>query len=109
MVVHGRNTKAREAMFDFLRSLELRPIEWEDAVSAAGGGSPYTGQIAKTAIEQAGAVIVLLTGDDLAQLRPVYLREDDTNDERTLTQQVRPNCAASPWVRDDANPSTGRR
>jgi hypothetical protein len=69
MVVHGRNTKARDAMFDFLRALELKPIEWEGAVRAAGGGSPYTGHVVKTAIENAGAVIVLLTADDLAKLR----------------------------------------
>lgn len=91
MVVHGRNSKARDAMFAFIRSLGLWPIEWEDAIREAGGGSPFTGNVAKNAIEKAGAVIVLLTADDIAKLRPMYVSEDDGDEERQLTGQPRPN------------------
>jgi hypothetical protein len=36
-VVHGRNLEARDAMFTFLRSVNLDPIEWSEAVSFTGG------------------------------------------------------------------------
>ena len=91
MVVHGRNTQARDSMFDFLRALELHPIEWEEAVQTAGGGSPYTGDVARAAIKAAGAVIVLMTGDDVARLRGELVKETDGPEERELTPQVRPN------------------
>ena len=30
-VVHGRNERAREAMFEFLRAIGLHPLEWSEA------------------------------------------------------------------------------
>ena len=44
-VIHGRNLAARDAMFDFLRSLGLVPIEWSQAVRATGRPSPYVGEV----------------------------------------------------------------
>jgi len=40
-VVFGRNTAARDAMFTFLRGIDLEPIEWEQAVAMTGQRSPY--------------------------------------------------------------------
>jgi hypothetical protein len=40
IVVHGRNSKARDALFGLLRDIDLRPLEWDQMVSEAGG-SPY--------------------------------------------------------------------
>jgi hypothetical protein len=40
-VVHGRNGAARGAVFAFLRSIGLTPIEWHDALVATGKASPY--------------------------------------------------------------------
>lgn len=40
-VVHGRNGAARDAMFTFLRALELHPLEWSELVNTTGQGSPY--------------------------------------------------------------------
>lgn len=39
-VVHGRNEPLRKAMFDFLRSINLSPMEWSHAVELTGEGSP---------------------------------------------------------------------
>jgi len=44
-VVHGRNEALRKAVFDFLRSIGLSPLEWTQAVKLTGDGSPYIGQI----------------------------------------------------------------
>ena len=44
-VVHGRNNAAREAMFTFLRSIGLNPLEWSEAVRATGKASPYVGEV----------------------------------------------------------------
>ncbi len=41
MVVHGRDEGLRTSMFDFLRSLQLNPIEWEHAVKATSLASPH--------------------------------------------------------------------
>ncbi len=39
-VVHGRNLKARDAMFAFLRAIGLKPMEWGEALALTGKGTP---------------------------------------------------------------------
>lgn len=90
MVVHGRNREVREALYDFLRTLDLNPLEW-DALVAETGGSPYIGDTLALAFEKAQAVVVLLTPDDIARLRPEFCKEGDEPTETTLTGQARPN------------------
>jgi cytochrome c553 len=90
-VVHGRNHAARSALFAFLRAIGLEPIEWGQAVSFTGQGSPYIGDVLEQAFAEAQAVVVLLTGDDVARLRHTYLTEQDPPYERALTPQARPN------------------
>jgi hypothetical protein len=90
-VVHGRNHAARRAMFAFLRAIGLEPMEWGQAVSFTGQGSPYIGNVLEQAFAEAQAVVVLLTGDDVARLRPSYLTDHDPPHERALTPQARPN------------------
>jgi len=90
-VIHGRNESARKAMFGFLRSLGLQPIEWDQAVAFTGQGAPYVGEILDRAFERAQAVIVLLTGDDLARLGTRHLTPTDPGHESELTPQARPN------------------
>lgn len=89
-VVHGRNLGARDAMFGFLRAVGLEPIEWSAAISATGSASPYIGQALDAAFEMAQAVVVLLTPDDIAYLRPEYANGDD-DAQRIPTPQARPN------------------
>jgi hypothetical protein len=69
MVIHGRDDDARRAVFAFLLALGLEPISWEAAVSETGGPSPYTLDAVEAALRAAQAVVVILTGDDRAQLR----------------------------------------
>jgi CheY-like chemotaxis protein/predicted nucleotide-binding protein len=90
-LVHGRCREARIAMTSFLRALDLRPIEWNEAAAMTGESSPFIGQVIEAGFAAAQAVVVLLTGDDLAHLRPELLREDDQEYERKPTPQARPN------------------
>ncbi len=53
--------------------------------------APYIGEVLEAAFANARAVVVLLTPDDLAQLRPDLLTPSDKPYERTLTGQARPN------------------
>lgn len=90
-VVHGRNSRARSAMFAFLRSIGLRPIEWSEARQTTNIPTPYVGEILDTAFAMAAAVVVLMTPDDLASLDPAFLKPGDPEHERTPTGQARPN------------------
>ena len=89
-VVHGRNGPARVAMFSFLRSIGLQPIEWSHAVAATGEASPYIGTVLDSAFIAAQAVVVLMTPDEIAYLRDEYSSED-SDPEREPAAQARPN------------------
>jgi hypothetical protein len=88
-VVHGRNELLRAAMFDFLRAIGLKPLEWDQAVALTGAGSPYIGQVLDTAFATAQAVVVLLTPDEVTYLRPDIVGPDDP--ETQPATQARPN------------------
>lgn len=90
-VVHGRNLTARDALFTFLRSIGFHPLEWSEAVLAAGGGAPYIGSILEAAFSIAQAVVVLMTPDDEARLREPLQQGGDGLHETRMTPQARPN------------------
>lgn len=91
-VVHGRNLQAKSAMFAFLRSLNLEPVAWSQAVELArldspyAENSPYTGEIVVAGIDRAQAIIVLLTGDDC-----VHIADPEAASEPRAYLQARPN------------------
>ncbi len=89
-VVHGRNSSMRDAMFAFLRSINLAPIEWTQAVELTGKGSPYIGEILDAAFDHAQAIVVLMTPDEVAYLQPRYASGDD-DPETFPAAQARPN------------------
>lgn len=90
-VIHGRNEAMRRALFDFLRAIDLKPIEWSEAVALTGKPSPFVGEILDAAMQYAQAIIVLFTGDDQARLRDEFLSGNDPAYERETTPQSRPN------------------
>lgn len=90
-VVHGRNIKARDAVFAFLRSIDLAPMEWEEIVALTGQASPYVGDVLEKGFSAARAAVVILTGDDMARVGKRYRLQHDSHDERVLTPQPRPN------------------
>jgi predicted nucleotide-binding protein len=89
-VVHGRNLEARDAMFTFLRSLGLKPLEWSQAVTLTGNASPYIGEVLDKAFDYAQAIVVLMTPDDIAYIDRPYA-DGDNDPELTPTPQARPN------------------
>ncbi len=90
-VVHGRNLAARDALFEFLRAVDLHPLEWSESVRATGKPTPYIGEILDVAFSRAHAVVVIFTPDDEARLREPLRVANDPPHETQLTGQARPN------------------
>lgn len=105
-VVHGRNQGLRDAMFQFLRTLGLQPIEWNQAIKMSGEATPYVGTILDTAFREAVAVVILLTPDDEARLRKKFRKARDPGYERRLTGQSRPNVLFEAGMAFGRNPQS---
>ncbi len=100
-VVHGRNEAVRVAMFTFLRSIGLIPIEWSQAIAMTRDATPYIGEVLDVALEAAQAVVVLLSPDEIASLRAEYADGDDD-------PEARPSAQARPNVLFEAGLALGR-
>ena len=90
-VVHGRNYQARDALFQFLRSIDLHPLEWTEAIRRTGKGSPYIGDILDAMFSHAHAVVVLFTPDDEAKMSDQFRGVNEPPYETELSGQARPN------------------
>lgn len=90
-VVHGRDEDVRSRMFDFLRRLDLRPLEWEELVADTGATSPFLGDVVGRAPRRAQAAVVLLTPDDVVMLHPRLRGSREPYFETQPTCQPRPN------------------
>lgn len=90
-VVHGRNEALRKSMFEFLRALGLKPMEWGKAVLTAKGANPYIGDVLDSAMARVQAVVVLLSPDDEAKLKDRFCSGDERSTEGKLQGQPRPN------------------
>ncbi len=90
-VVHGRDVALRKSMFDFLRSLGLNPMEWEQAVDQAKGNNPDVGNIIETAMARVQAVVVMFSPDEMAHLKEQFWGADDKHGDGKPAGQARPN------------------
>jgi len=90
-VVHGRDVALRKSMFDFLRSLGLNPMEWEQAVDQAKGNNPDVGNIIETAMARVQAVVVMFSPDEMAHLKEQFWSVDDKHGDGKQAGQARPN------------------
>jgi predicted nucleotide-binding protein len=90
-VVHGRDENLRKAMFEFLRAIDLRPLEWTQVMKKTSQGAPYVGDVLDVAFGQAQAVVVLLNGDDEVRLQKKLWKENESENETKLMPQARPN------------------
>ena len=89
-VIHGRNESARRAMFDFLRSIGLQPLEWQEAMDLTRVPTPYVGDVLKVAFAHAQAALVLMTPDEIAYLQTTHAH-GDSDPETRPAPQARPN------------------
>lgn len=101
-VIHGRNEKARKALFQFLRAIGLEPLEWSKLIAGTGKSSPYIGEILESAFKTEPTVIVLMTGDDLANIRDIYLEKNEKPE--TPTPQARANVLFEAGMAFGRNP-----
>ena len=92
-VVYGRNKYAMREMFAFLKMLNLSPIPWEEAVLFTNISASYIGKTLDGLLQQAQAVVVLLTGDDEAQLRSEFFIRGNPKSDKVLFPQPRPNVS----------------
>jgi predicted nucleotide-binding protein len=99
-LVHGRDLNIVRAMRALLRALGLRVVEWEHAVAQTGQAAPFTGDVVLAGMQMADAVLVLLTPDDMAQLRPNLLSDADGPDEREVRGQARSNVIYEAGIAD---------
>jgi predicted nucleotide-binding protein len=90
-VVHGRNTQVRNGMFAFLRALDLRPVEWGQAVNATAKPMPFIALTLETALSGPNAVVVLMTPDEVVHLKQQFVAKNDPDEERKPMGQPRPN------------------
>ena len=90
-VIHGRNERARKAIFDQLRAFRLDPIEWSEARSGTGQATPNIQAILDHAFSTAQAFVVLFTPDEEVRLKGQYRRDGDEPIESVVTEQARPN------------------
>lgn len=103
-VIHGRNTKLRKAMFAFLRSIGLQPIEWEQALLMTGNPSPYIGDVLDVAFGHAQAIIAMHSPDDEGRLKDVYHGDNEKDYEVNLTSQARQNVVFETGMAFGRNP-----
>ena len=90
-VVHGRNAAARDAVFEFLSAVDLRPLEWAEAVQLTKNPLPTIPEILDAAFSHAHAVVVFYTPDDVAMLQEQYWRDNEPESETQPMGQARPN------------------
>jgi predicted nucleotide-binding protein len=90
-VVYGRDNKAKDAMWGFLESLGLHPLDWNEMVRNTGKGTPHTLHVVEVGFTMAKVFVVLMTPDDEARLHVDLQEPLDRADERNLTCQPRPN------------------
>jgi predicted nucleotide-binding protein len=90
-VVHGRDAKVNESMFQFLRALGLNPIEWNTAVGYTRDAAPHISKVLDAAFKRAAAAVIVFTPDDEVRLRPQFHTDDDEAHETEFRGQARPN------------------
>jgi hypothetical protein len=87
-VIHGRNFAAKNAVEQFLRTLKLEPVDFDEL--AADLGACFLGDIVREGMKRAQGILALFTADEFASLRAECHQEQDTDEDKSRWQ-ARPN------------------
>lgn len=87
--IHGRQLISE--FHDFLRALGLKPMEWSQARAKLGKPNPYTWEVVDWALNNAGAIVALMTPDDEARLKELLIGPQENSMEKELMGQPRQN------------------
>lgn len=90
-VMHGRDEKARNWLYDWLRRIGLKPLEWSQLISGTEKATPYSGEAVAAAFATAQAVVVLFTPDEIGALHPDLIVGDGTGEDEAAAPQPRLN------------------
>ena len=91
-VVYGRDDAVNKAVFQLLRGLALKPLEWESLVRGSKGGmTPLLSDVVVNAPKLASAAVVVLTPDDVVMLHPEMRKPREDAFELHPSLQPRPN------------------
>ena len=85
-VVYGRDKALYDSLLTLLRALDLNPVEWSEAITYTGTGSPYNKDVLDALFSNVQAVVVLLTPDDVVQIRSDLGDETDPDHEKAMMQ-----------------------
>jgi predicted nucleotide-binding protein len=90
-VVHGRDEKLRKSLYAFLRTVGLKPLEWEHAILQAKDVNPHVDAVLDVAMGKVQAVVILFSPDDDAMLNPKLWGKNEPAVEKRLSGQPRAN------------------
>lgn len=91
-VVYGRDAAVNRAVFQLLRQLDLKPLEWELLVHGADGGmTPPLSEVVINAPKLASAAVVVLSPEDRVLLHAQLRKPKEDRHELHPMLQPRPN------------------
>jgi predicted nucleotide-binding protein len=103
-MVYGRDNELTSRFFDLLRSVDLRPMEWEHLIHEGGRAMPTLAQVVALAPSLAQATLVLLSPDDVVEVHSDLVLDSDGPQERERGGQARPNVLFELGLALMANP-----
>jgi predicted nucleotide-binding protein len=90
-VIYGRDTDALRAVQDFIRDLDLLPVEFGEVEQLSDSAAPLVPNTVSQIFPYAQAVVALLTPDEIVMLHADLRRHTDGTHDRETGCQSRPN------------------
>lgn len=90
-VVHGRDEALKRSIYAFLRSVGLKPLEWEHALLQAKDVNPHIDDVLDVLMARVQAVVVLFSPDDDTMLNSKLWARKEPASEKKPSGQPRAN------------------